>query len=427
MDWIFLIVILISLVIFLFSFTEGQLPLRMLFYIWLTTFHIGPRSIMPMGIKIFFVEGITIVVFLLFFFRSNFYTGARKVLPGFSWFFVAACVAGVFMAITEGRSWIVILYEVRPFIFMVPVFYITYFGIKCLNIKLATIIKIFTGGCLILSLGGVIGYFFPSLAEFLLGGSVQGESVLLDTSQSTANLGTQTLMRGGGSFWGLLIISGYLALLFFPVMTQARYSRKVTQKVVGYGCCVAMAATIILCAHRSVWLGCLAGLAVYSYFRGAKGLVAGAIGLAIVFMLLPETFYLRFLSVSDQTKWAGRVGRYDYAWNMFIKNPFFGRGWGASGWVHNAALQIGANLGLFGLTAFGFWLGKLYLSVFKVYKGLKGSGLQKMVFLSFIASIIVYMGPMLGESVISWTFLMIPFWFFCAILHNFTLGNVQED
>lgn len=426
MDWIFLIMSLTSIVVFIFSFTKGKAPLRYLFYFWIATFHIGPRAIAPMGIKIFFCEGFTFLVFFLFLIRSNFYASYKKVMPSFTWFVLVACMIGVLMAFIDGRDWRIILYEVKPFICMVPVFYITHFGLKHLNIKLSTVFTIIVIGCLILGAGGAISYFFPAVTKLIPVNLTEGESVLIDIRVTKVDVGGQVFIRGGASFWGLLIVSGYLALLLFPVFVQGSFKRGRGKKFIYYGTCILMVVTIILCAHRSVWIGCLAGVAMYSYFKGAKGLFRGAILLALACVFLPENIYLRLISVTDQTKWAGRVGRYNHAWKVMVENPLFGKGWGASGWAHNAFLQLGANLGIFGLFAFFVWLRKLFFLALRVYRTLSSSDSLKMYILSFLVSLVVYMGPMLGESVITWTFMMIPFWFLCAILHNVNNGTIVE-
>lgn len=426
MDWIFLIISVALIIVFVFSFTKGKAPLRYLFYFWIATFHIGPRAISPMGIKIFFSEGFTWLVFFLFLIRSNFYVSSKNVMARHTGLILISCLLGVFMAVLNGQEWGKIIYEVKAFLCLVPVFYITHYGIKSLNVKLDTIVVIFVGGCLVLSLGGVVSYFFPSLIQLLPADLVSGESVLIDTRVVTAEVGEQTLVRGGASFWGLLIISGYLALLLFPIYIQGSLGRRGIKKFFYIGICLAMIVTIILCGHRSVWVGVLAGIAIYSYLKGLKGLSRGAFFLTLVFLLIPETVYLRFISVADQAKWAGRVERYDYALEIIRHNPFFGKGWGAVGWTHNAVLQLGANLGLFGIFAFFVWLKRLFFSSFHAYKKLPDFDPLKPMVLSFLMAIIVYMGPMLGESVITWTFMMIPFWFFCAILHNFYNGNITK-
>lgn len=412
------------LVIFMFSFTKGKAPLRNLFYLWIATFHIGPRAEEFIGMKIFFVEGVTWLLFFLYLLRSNFYLTYKGLLPKYTGIFFAFCALGVVVACLYQRNYNVVIYELKVFICLLPVFYITHFAFKHLNVSLDSIVKIFAVGCLILAAGGVLTYFLPSLASYF---PKSADSVLLSNVITEVKLGEQVLVRGGASFWGLLIIAAYLALMFFPVFARGKVLHAPTGKFFKLLVLALMVTNIILNGHRSVWVGLLLGIAFYAYLRGAKAIFKAFMLLAVMFSFLPQSVYLRFLSTADQTAWAGRVERYDYAMAVMRDNPIFGAGWGAAGWTHNFVLQMGANLGVFGVLVFLFWLGKIFFTSLNIFKKNIYSGSMREYQLAFLTGFVVYLGPMLGESIITWTFMMIPFWFFCAVLHNFNIGAIDQD
>ncbi|MCQ9204954.1 MAG: hypothetical protein NG737_01375 [Omnitrophica bacterium] len=427
MSWIFLVIVLVMVVIFSFSFSKGKAPLRYLFYFWLICFHIGPRAIRYQGIPIFFVEGITWLLFFLYLFRENFYFGYKKLFPRHTGVLFLICALGIFMAIGSRIETTVIVTQVKVFLCLFPCFYITYIGFKFLDIKINTIILIFTIGAFILAVVGVGSYFFPSIINLFPTGLTSGESVLIGTRQISVRVGEKIFLRGGGSMWASLIIAGYFGLLLFPIYIKGLLSRGKIKKICYFGICILMLINIMINGHRSVYMGLLLGIAGYSKLKGFKGIFRGAIFLLIISMVIPEEVYLRFLSSSDPEAWAGRVGRFNFAWRSISANPMFGGGWGYSGWVHNFILQLGADLGIIGLFVILLWLTKLFTSSLYIYKkNVCGEPLRSYL-LSFLIGWLIFMGPMLAESAITWPFMMIPFWFFCAVLHNFHNGNIGED
>jgi hypothetical protein len=424
MDWIFLIVSFTMIIIFVFSFAKGKAPLRYLFYMWIFSFHIGPRAVDPMGISIFFCEGLTWLLFFLYLFRSNFYVGYRKLLPPFTSFLFIIFLLGVIIAVVNGKEQERIILELKPFLLLLPCFYITRFAFRFLDVKFSTIINIFAIGGLILALGGVGIYFFPSLRGLAVVGSAEEGSVLIDTTETAVALGDKTLLRGGGSFWGRLIIAGYLALLLLPIFTRGAMFRNRLKKIFFFLICGLMVVNIIINGHRSVWALLLVGIALFGYMKGAKNLFRAAIVLSILIAFVPEEVYLRFLTISDQSTWAGRVGRYQSALRIMFDNILFGAGWGAVGWTHNFILQVGANLGLTGLFVLIIWLVKLFRVSLGVYKNNQHPESLHSYHLSFLIGWLIFMGPMLGETVITLPFMMAPFWFFSAVLYNFYTGTI---
>lgn len=332
----------------------------------------------------------------------------------------------VAIALINKIDWMKILHEYKVFLSLLPCFYITRFGFKYLNIKIRTISNIFILGVSFLTLVGVATYFFPSITDFLPSDLTSGESVLLMTDTTRVLLGEKTLIRGGGSLWGSLSIAAYFTLFFYLFYIKGSNSFKKQEKMFYFGTCLLLAINMVLSGHRSVWIGIFLGTAVYANIKGAKTTFRVAIALLAISFFIPEEVYLRLISVGDPSAWAGRDERYKAALDQIMHNPLIGGGWGASGWVHNFVLQLGANLGIVGLSAFLLWLGKIYFSAVRVYKRSLDDELLRPYCLGFIVGWATFMGPMLGQSVITLPNLMIPFWFFCAVLHNFSSGFIFE-
>ncbi len=253
--------------------------------------------------------------------------------------------------------------------------------------------------------------------------------MLIDTKRIEVSYLGEGYIRAGGSFWGLLVVSAYLLLLFFPLYVKRIFTRNKLQEYTYLSLCGLIIITVLINAHRSVWLGFLLGWTFFSFARGLKGLFVGTCLFFILLYFLPSLVFSRFFSifkVSDIT-WAHRVERYAFSKELIFQHPLLGVGWGGSGWVHNFILQIGANLGLMGLFAFFRWLTDIFWKSFKMYKKIDQPRYLKAYNLAFLTSAVSFLMPMAGESVYTWPSFMIPYWFFLAVLHNFNNGNIFQN
>lgn len=414
---VFLIIAFSALLIFILFFSKGISSLRYLFYFWILCFHFGPRGEEIFGIKIFYLEGITWLLFFLLILRFNFFAGKKNVFPKYTTLLFLFFILGIYTAIYYENKVENIIWEFKVFLTIIPTFYISYIGFKYLNINIKRIIQIFVLGALILTLGSVLFYFFPSLSKTL---PTFEDSVIIDTHQFEVTYTEEPYIRTGGSFWGLLIISAYLLLLFFPIYIERGFQKNIFKKYLYLVTNILIIIVSLLNGHRSIWLGFLLGWAIFSYIRGFKGIFWGFILTFVILHIIPQAVIDRFFSifqVSDIT-WTGRVSLFEKASGIIKEHPIFGVGWAGSGWVHNFILQMGANLGLIGLFVFLLWLFKLFSSSFFLYRKLNKESLKSYL-AGFLVSCISYLMPMTGEALIEWPSFMIPFWFFLAVLHNF--------
>jgi O-antigen ligase len=181
----------------------------------------------------------------------------------------------------------------------------------------------------------------------------------------------------------------FLAPTLFIVVQEKRTSRR----VIAAGLAVVMAAAIVCTKSRSGFLGLGAMGVIVAYYtvKARPGaLVAGALALSIALPFMPSSFWDRmdsiFVAEEDATgSRAARLRLMEQGIEVFAENPLTGVGAGqfqnydAPGvtiekWrvTHNVWLQVGAELGIFGLWAFGFLVWRAYRSSLDTMRALRG-------------------------------------------------------
>lgn len=148
------------------------------------------------------------------------------------------------------------------------------------------------------------------------------------------------------------------------------------RKLVALGCACAMVAAIVASGSRSGTLGLAAMVMVFAIqlMPRRPGLVAGgALAALLALPLLPSSYWTRLASITDDTvhdsgSREARTTLIIESWNAFVEDPLTGVGAGqfvnynpedrVQAWkeAHNVVLQVGAELGIFGLLAFGYLL-----------------------------------------------------------------------
>jgi O-antigen ligase len=139
---------------------------------------------------------------------------------------------------------------------------------------------------------------------------------------------------------------------------------------------VLMVGAIIFTKSRSGLLGMIAMFGVFlitSRSLKPTTIIAGVIGGMLILPMLPQSFWERVQSITDEEKdstgsRSERVELMRQAWQIFLENPIVGIGAGqfknygppgkAKEWrvTHNAFLEVAAEIGAFGLIAFMFLL-----------------------------------------------------------------------
>jgi O-antigen ligase len=166
-----------------------------------------------------------------------------------------------------------------------------------------------------------------------------------------------------------------------------------TRKLLALGCACAMLGAIVASGSRSGTLGLVAmvGVLALQLLRRRPGLVAGgALAALLALPLLPSSYWTRVASITDETvddsgSREARTTLAKEAWGAFLEDPLTGVGAGQfvnynpeeriQAWkeTHNVLLQIAAELGIFGLMAFGYLLARGFKAPARIRRLLRKS------------------------------------------------------
>jgi O-antigen ligase len=189
---------------------------------------------------------------------------------------------------------------------------------------------------------------------------------------------------------------------------------------------VVQVAAMYLSGYRGIYYGMIVFVLAYALlYRRAWILVLAAVG---AIPLLPPQFFERFVSLID-TRFADssqfdRIQKIQAALDVISDSPFFGVGWGGSGYVHSDLLQLAANLGLPALTVFVAWFFSMARQLFALARRTTwiapyGAGLFAAICSLFVVSA--------GEGNIVWIQLMVPIWFLFAMTYRlFEFGQAEQ-
>jgi len=167
-----------------------------------------------------------------------------------------------------------------------------------------------------------------------------------------------------------LNLVAFLPLCFAYVRRPGPWFKRVLSAVI----ILFMLATIIFTKSRSGMIGAVAMFGVYLIMSRAltpMTILAGIVSLMVVLPALPQSFYERMSSITDQSKdptgsYEARKVLLEQAWLIFLEHPLTGVGAGqfmnygppgrAEKWrvTHNVMLQMAAEIGIFGLFTFVF-------------------------------------------------------------------------
>jgi putative inorganic carbon (HCO3(-)) transporter len=215
-------------------------------------------------------------------------------------------------------------------------------------------------------------------------GYIAGRGVL--DYLSGVNLIEDDRLRGavGGVFKNpndlALNLVTFLAPTLFVVIEEKRTPRRLLAVVIA----MLMAAATIFTKSRSGFLGLIAMTAVVVYYtvRTKPGLgIAVVLAGLLALPAMPASFWSRMDSILNAQEdvtgsRAARIRLFNQAVGVFADNPLTGVGAGqfqnydAPGMVerwrvtHNVWLQVAAELGVFGLAAFGFLVARAYSACF---------------------------------------------------------------
>jgi O-antigen ligase len=197
----------------------------------------------------------------------------------------------------------------------------------------------------------------------------------------------------GGMFENPNDLALNLVTFLAPTLFIIFQDRKPSRRLFAAALAVTMLAAIVCTKSRSGFLGLLVmGVVVMYYTAKVKPAAVGALAVAGLMALpaMPSSFWDRMDSIvnaeEDQTgSRAARLRLIDQGVQVFISNPITGIGAGqfknyndgetVEKWrvTHNVWLQIGAELGIFGLAAFAFLVLRAYSANFITLRILRRS------------------------------------------------------
>lgn len=187
---------------------------------------------------------------------------------------------------------------------------------------------------------------------------------------------------------GITLVSG------IPFATLLLFYGNAKLRLLGLGTIAMSLFTFVLTGSRTSFFGFVALAVVFALTRRNKAFVAPAIVLLIcvIFVAVPAQYQQRYISVEQRDQDPSYVNRI-IAWKAGLKmmehNPLTGIGmdnfadanggeyWAAPGrkhWLqpHSLYIQVGAELGIIGVTAFVWFLWSLYALNRRVRKSVMG-------------------------------------------------------
>lgn len=209
------------------------------------------------------------------------------------------------------------------------------------------------------------------------------------------NLTEGDRVRGavGGFFENPNDLALNLVTFLAPTLFILMYERRPSRRLFAAGLAVTMVAAIVCTKSRSGFLGLTAMVLVAAYYtlKSRPGLVlAGVLAVAMAVPLMPASFWNRMDSIFEASQdptgsREARIRIMEKGLQVFAENPLIGvgagqfqnyNGAGASldKWrvTHNVWLQVGAELGIFGLLTFGFLVVRAYQACFATLRLLRG-------------------------------------------------------
>ncbi len=165
---------------------------------------------------------------------------------------------------------------------------------------------------------------------------------------------------------------------------------------------------LLLTQTRGAWLGFILGLFFVCLFNGKKAFLLGVLFLIILALFSPlviKNQIKSFATLSTDVSTNDRMIIWGTAWRMFMDKPFFGHGlgtfmsvfgryrppdYGEIVYAHNCYLQMAAEIGIFGLSIFLWFIVALFKStILKLIKS--DDKFLKAALIGLIGGILAYL------------------------------------
>lgn len=416
------IVVLVIIGAFLILVPTARV-IRFGFVLWILTFSFGWRTlyltpnfnIHPIEVLAYVLTGLCCLQVAVRRSSLNFRMPIPMVL------FLGFCTLGVITAAFAGTPLDIVLEESKNFLVLVPAYYLVQWLIRdrsdwervaWLAIVVATYI----------SLLGLMDYFLPGLSRSIANSpNINPMRVAIQDSGSE-------FTRVGFVFYGSFA-AGFVIFTFFgfslhqflrPGKASAAHMA-ISLLSIGL-----QLAGMYLSGYRGLWYSLVAFVIAYALVRRRAAVLAGLGVLLIPFMA--TEFFSRFVSLFDATQADSsqfkRIARAQGALDLIRGSPWFGVGWGGSGYVHSDLLQIGANLGVPALAVFVVWWCSRIYSTWRLTARTDWIGDYAAALLATLVGLSVTLA---GEGLIVFVQLIAPVWFVCAMTYKLSEFAQKED
>ena len=312
---------------------------------------------------------------------------------------------GFLIASTRGRPWGLIIYEFKLFLVLIPVLYVTEDLLTDKKRLLGALWMISIVGFYV-SLLGLLEYMFPKITAPLRG--FFGGQAILYSQHGFA--------REDFTFWGGAMASALLTIVAFPTLSLALRSKTLFQRLFLFITFAFCNVGVYLSGNRGMWLALAMALLAYVLISGRRGWPL-LIPYALLLPFLPKVAYHHIYAVFDpiqyyDTSVLKRRQRLQAVLKLIRRSPFWGHGWGGSGWTHCDLAQIAANLGIPALLTFLWWYLSLMQKLYSLSKGTSPWGEYARGLLATLAGGLVLLAT---ENLVVLPPLIIPFWFILAL------------
>jgi O-Antigen ligase len=384
------------------------------FFLWILTFAFGWRTLyLTRTLNIHPSEVLIGLLFLLIFARAAIkHTQLDFSLPAFLALFMPFVLLGVVTAYFRHTSTDLILEESKPFVALIPIYYVVKWIVKTREdweraILLCILVAVYLGGL------GLMDYFTPDLSHTLTGNPT------IPTLYTDLDYGAGQFARVGfifyGSFAAGFVIFTFLAFTIYHLLNNP--GRNWLKPLVLVGLLFVQVAGIYLSGYRGLWYAMGVFIVAYALVQRRAWLLAGAALLSLPF--LPVDFFNRFQSIFNTTyadsSQYDRLFRFQGAVNLIRQSPLVGVGWGGSGYVHSDLTQIGANLGL---PAFAVFLAWILLLAWQVIRLTQRKGWIGGYACASFAAIGGVLALLAAEGLIVFIQLLLPVWFVLVMVHK---------
>jgi len=381
--------------------------------LWILLFSLGYRTIYLT--ENFPIHPLSILIFVLFIkvLIDARFSGQdlRPLLPAQLWFFSAFWVIGIVRGRVNGMPWDIMANDLLNFAILFPTFVVVQHSLQGkAGVWRAALLAFFAVGTWI-ALLGALETWFPGFQRILPG---------LSTGNRFIVSGIDEFRRSTFAFFGspnAVFVCALTLPLALPIIGSA--TRPSTRIFAGVGFLTQIFA-VYLSGYRSIWIVSALGLLLLIWLRSGsvKATIVAVVASILFLEFAPLPARVRLGTVLEtlhsgtpvDSSLQKREIRTQDALEIALQEPL-GRGWGASGWVHNDFAQVGANLGLFaGLLFLGWYLATLL-------KSLRRATSKDDLSAGLTASFVIAGGLLLTQGVEVLTQLVAPVWFVWAMLH----------